>query len=287
MINDLVNTAKENGLNIYSIAVTDKDGVHTAQLQPANRCNNSYSVAKAFTMTAIGMLYDRKKLSVDDRVFDIMREQFPDKYDKTWESVTVDDVLRHRAGFDNGFLDIDVEDISEYGTDDFLQIVFQRPLPFPPGSRSVYSDAAYYLLSRIVEKVSGTELSDFLRPVLFGALGYQELAWSRCPRGHSMGATGLYISSADMAKLGYAYANGGEYDGKTVVSEDWVELALSRGYEFGQYKDTGVYAKGGMNGQMLCFSVKEHTAAAWHGFEPDKDVSVLLKRFALYGHSKK
>lgn len=280
MINELVKTAKENGLNIYSIAVMDGDGIHTAQLIPANRCNNSYSVAKAFTMTAIGMLWDQKKLDVTDRVFDIMRDEFPDSYDPTWENVTVDDVLRHRAGFDCGFLDIDVEDISEYKTDDFLQMVFSRPLPFSPGEKFVYSDAAYYLLSRIVTKISGTELSDFLRPVLFGALGFKELAWSKCPRGYSMGATGLYISSADMAKLGYIYANGGVYNGKTVISEDWVKLALDISYEFGQYKDSGVYAKGGMNGQMLVFSTKTHCSVAWHGFEPHKDVSVLLKKFA-------
>ncbi|MBQ7700563.1 MAG: beta-lactamase family protein [Clostridia bacterium] len=280
MINELVKTAKENGLNIYSIAVIDGDGIHTAQLIPANRCNNSYSVAKAFTMTAVGMLRDQKKLDVTDRVFDIMRDEFPDSYDPTWENVTVDDVLKHKAGFECGFLDIDVEDISKYKTDDFLKIVLSRPLPFTPGTRHVYSDAAYYLLSRIVSEVSGTELSDFLRPVLFGILGFQELAWSKCPRGYAMGATGLYISSEDMAKLGYAYANGGEYNGKTVVSEDWIDLSLSREYEFGRYGDAGLYAKGGMNGQMLGFSVKSHASVAWHGYEPEKDVSVILKKFA-------
>lgn len=278
MINELVKTIKEKGLNIYSIAVIDKDGVRTAQLQPANRCNNSYSVAKAFTMTAIGMLWDQKKLNVSDRICDIFSDEFPSGADPRWADVTLDDVLKHKAGFDSGFLDIDVEDISEYKTDDFLSIVLSRPLPFTPGTRFVYSDAAYYLLSRTVTKISGTEMCDFLRPALFGTLGFQELAWSRCPRGYSMGATGLYISSADMAKLGYAYANGGKYNGKTVVSAEWADLALNRGYEFSQYKDTGVYAKGGMNGQMLGFSVKNHTACAWHGFEPDKDVSVLLKQ---------
>ena len=60
MINELAEKAKEYGLNIYSIAVMDGDGIRTVQLQPANRCNNSYSVAKAFTMTAIGMLWDKK-----------------------------------------------------------------------------------------------------------------------------------------------------------------------------------------------------------------------------------
>ena len=280
MISKLVSAIKENNLNIYSIAIRDGGGIQTAQLLPANRCNNSYSVAKAFTMTAIGMLYDMKKLDINDKVFDILRDEFKDKYDKNWESVTLDNVLKHKVGFDSGFLDIDVEDITGYKTDDFLHIVLSRPLPFPPGERFVYSDAAYYLLSRIVTKISGKKLDSFLRSALFGTLGFKELAWSRCPHGYPMGATGLYISSADMAKLGYVYANGGQYNGKTVVSEEWVALALNRGYEFGQYKDTGVYAKGGMNGQMLCFSVNNHTSCAWHGYEPHKDVSVILKRFS-------
>lgn len=281
MINELAEKAKEYGLNIYSIAVMDGDGIRTVQLQPANRCNNSYSVAKAFTMTAIGMLWDKKALRVEDKIYDIFSGEFPDGFDPEWKNVTVDHLLRHRAGFDCGFLDIDVEDISEYKTDDFLDIVLSHPLPRPAGSHYAYSDAAFYLLSRVVSKLSGQSLTDFMRPVLFGALGYQELAWSTCPRGYSMGATGLYISSADMAKLGYVYANDGEYNGKTVVSGDWVKLSLENGYEFGRYKDTGVYAKGGMNGQMLCFSVNKHAACAWHGYEPEKDAGVLLKHFAL------
>lgn len=279
MINELVETIKENGLNIYSIAVIDGTGIHTAALQPANRCNNSYSVAKAFTMTAIGMLWDRKKISVDDKITDIMREEFPSASDPRWRDVTVDNVLKHKIGFDRGFLDIDVEDISGYETDDFLSEVFKRPLPFPPGTHFEYSDAAYYLLSRVAAKISGQKLDDFLSPVLFGILGYKELAWSKCPHGHPMGATGLYISSEDMAKLGFAYANGGVYNGKTVVSPEWVELALSRGYEFGHYHGKGVYAKGGMYGQMLCFSVRSRAACAWHGFDT-KDTSVLLERFS-------
>ena len=279
MINEMMIKAAECGINLYSIAVMDKNGLHKCIIHPANRCNNSYSVAKAFTMTAIGMLWDKGLIRTEDKIYDIFKDEFPENSDPKWKAVTVDHVLRHSAGFGSGFLDIDVERISEYGTDDFLQIVLSHPLQYGPGEKWVYSDAAFYLLSRVVSKISGQKLDDFLAPALFGTLGFQELAWSKCPHGYPMGATGLYISSADMVKLGYAYACGGEYNGKTVVSSDWVKLALSRGYEFGQYKDSGVYAKGGMNGQMLAFSTKKRVACAWHGFEQQKDVGVLLKYF--------
>lgn len=276
MINDIARKAAEENLNIYSIAVMDETGINEIRVNPADLCTNSYSVAKAFTVTAVGMLWDQNRLRVEDKVFDILKDEFPDGFDPKWRDVTVEHLLTHKAGFDRGFLDIDVESIKDYPSDDFLKVVLSEPLPHIPGTHFKYSDAVFYLLSRIVTKISGQRLDDFMRPVLFGTLGYQELAWSTCPHGYCMGATGLYLRTADMVKLGFVYANEGRYNGKTIVSPEWVRLVLERGYEFTQYGDTGIYAKGGMYGQMLCFSPKNHMACAWHGYETEKSVKILL-----------
>lgn len=276
MINDIARKAAEENLNIYSIAVMDETGINEVRIHPADLCTNSYSVAKAFTVTAVGMLWDRNMIRVEDKVFDILKEEFPDEFDPKWKDVTVEHLMTHKAGFDRGFLDIDVENISDYPSDDFLKVVLSEPLLHAPGTHYKYSDAVFYLLSRIVTKISGQRLDDFMRSVLFGTMGYQELAWSTCPHGYCMGATGLYLRTEDMVKLGFAYANEGRYNGKTIVSPGWVRLVLERGYEFVQYGDTGIYAKGGMYGQMLCFSPKNHMACAWHGYEIEKSVKVLL-----------
>ncbi|MFQ9800116.1 MAG: hypothetical protein ACLR23_15565 [Clostridia bacterium] len=50
----------DNRWNLYNAAVMDAEGIHTLQFQPANACNDSYSVAKLFTVTALGMLWDDK-----------------------------------------------------------------------------------------------------------------------------------------------------------------------------------------------------------------------------------
>lgn len=277
MINKLVNKAGENGLNIYSIAVMDEHGISERLIHPADSCTNSYSVAKAYTVTAIGMLWAKHEIRVEDRIFDILGDEFPDEFDRRWKEVTVEHLLKHTAGFDCGLLDIDVDDASEYKSDDYLKNVVSVPLPHAPGTHFQYTDAAFYLLSRIVSKISGRRLDDFLRPLLFGKLGYRELAWSICPRGYCMGATGLYLRTSDMVKLGFVYANEGSYFGEEVISPDWVHLVLKRGYEFTRYKDTGIFAKGGMYGQMLCFSPEKHIACAWHGYEPKNDVRILLE----------
>lgn len=278
MVHYIAEKAIAHKLNIYSIALMGESGMRKARPHPADLCTNSYSVAKVFTMTAIGMLWDAKKLGLQDRVFDILQEDFPCEFDARWKNVTVEHLLTHKAGLKRGFLDIDMDDISQYPSHDFLHVVLSEPLVCQPGTLFCYSDAAFYLLSRIVSQISGQRLDDFLRPVLFETLGFQELAWSTCPHGYCMGATGLYLRTDDLVKLGFVYANNGFYYDIPIVSPDWVQRVLSHGYEFSQYQDTDVYFKSGMYGQMLCFSPAHHTACAWHGYEK-KSVKPLLEQF--------
>ncbi len=268
MITDrIADRARSEGLHIYTIASMDDTGIYERRLNPSNSCTNSYSAAKAFTVTAIGMLRDRHLLCEEDKVYDLFERDFPENFDPGWKRVTIEHLMTHKAGFGRGFLDIDVENTADYPSDDFLQIVLSEPLPYAPGSHYQYTDAAFYLLSRIVTKISGEKLVDFLRPVLFGKLGFRELAWSCCPHGYTMGATGLYIRTSDMVKLGRVYACGGSFGGQRIVSEEWVSRVLERGYEFTERNHNGIYAKGGMYGQMLCFSVRNHEAYAWHACE--------------------
>lgn len=137
--------AKEQGLSW--ITVVENGETSTLSVCPASKTLDCYSVSKVFTVTALGLLCDDGMLSTEERVVDILRDSLPDGMDERWESVTVDDVIRHRWGIDHGFLDIDVENIEEYerlyGTrDDFLRIVLSAHLPLEVGSKYVYSDAA-------------------------------------------------------------------------------------------------------------------------------------------------
>ncbi len=269
----------EQDLNMFSFVIDDGSEVEKVKIKRANPCNNSYSVAKAFAMTAIGMLYDEGKLSINDKITDILREEYEasGKPERKWEEVTVDNTLRHRMGIAKGFLDIDTEDATAYGTDDYLSLVWKTPITLPIGEERVYSDAAYYVISRIVEKISGETLADFLWKRLFYPLGFREVSWSCCPKGHSMGATGLYIRTEDMAKLGRLYLNNGVWNGERIISEEWISLVLSRAYEFSKVNDKRGYTKGGMCGQRLYFCYEDNVVVAWHAYENSKLCTDILK----------
>jgi CubicO group peptidase (beta-lactamase class C family) len=117
-----------------------------------------------------------------------------------------------------------------------------------------------------VEKVAGEPIDNFLWHELFTPLGFKEMAWSRCPMGHPMGATGLYIRTSDMVKLGAIYLYGGEWKGHRYLSEEWVNIVLTRGYEMRPIDEaTGAYGKGGMHGQKLAVMPQQRRVVAWHG----------------------
>ncbi len=253
----------ENNLCVYSICVIEDGVSRMVKIVPASNCHDSYSVAKAFTTTAIGILEDRGLLTTDDKVYPIFQDKFQAGYDPKWQDVTIDNLLTHTPGFVNFPLDIDWQDVRAYPSDDYLGMILERPLEYQPGEHYQYSDAVFYLLSRIVTAKCGQKLDDLLCDEIFRPMKFAEFAFSKCPRGYPMGGTGLYISTEDMAKLGQLYLQGGKWEGRQILSERFVKKTLGR-YELKEIY--GGYAKGGMYGQQLYLDPKRNLVVAFHGF---------------------
>ena len=257
----------ENRITPYFICEGDINyNIRKEVINPANPNCNCYSVAKVFTVTAIGILYDKGLLTPETLVTEILKEFLPINIDDKWNKVTIHNLLLHKVGFECGMLDIDSEDASLYSTSDYLKIVFSTNLKYEPGTVHQYTDASYYVLSRVVAKLSGMDMNAFLRSVLMEKMKFKELAWSTCPQGYSIGATGLYIRTEDMVKLGILYLNKGIWMGERIISEKWVDLVISNGYEFHNIGN-GWYAKGGMCGQFLMFNYNLGKALACHSYD--------------------
>lgn len=266
---------RRRGVNLYDFALMTEDGIEEIHIQPCNACNNSYSVTKAFIATAAGMLWERGQLDLDRPVTEFFPDYAPK--DKKWNAVTVRHTLTHTMGIGKGYLDIDVEDIYTYGTEDFLEVVFREPLPYETGSHYCYSDAAYYLATRIVEQAAGERADSFLMRELLNPLKVQEAAFSCCPKNHIIGATGLYIRARDMAKLGWLYANGGQFEGRQLISEAWISEEQKGELAFKPCGRGDARGKGGMYGQMLMFSKEKKFAAAWHSLTMDGKLDGLTE----------
>lgn len=265
---DYAKRAHDAGLNVYFIAEGSQEGsIRVQSVVPANPTCNSYSVAKAFVVTAFGILYDKGVLTPEMKVFDIIGDLFPEGFDPKWKNVTLHNVLLHKIGIDRDYIDIDNENGDSYPKDtNYLQLLLSAPLPYEPGTFYQYNDAGYYLLSRVIERACKSDPAELLRPILMEKMGFRELAWSVCPQGYCIGATGLYIRTEDMVKLGILYINKGVWNGERIISESWVDTVLENGYEFAHF-GLGWYGKGGLNGQMLAFNINLGRAIAWHSFD--------------------
>ena len=89
----------------------------------------------------------------------------------------------------------------------------------------MYSSAATYMCSAIVQKVTGQTILDYLTPRLFVPLGISGMRWETCPRGINTGGWGLSIQSEGLAKFGQLYLQKGVWDGKQILPAKWIEEA--------------------------------------------------------------
>ncbi len=242
----------DNQLSIIRVAMAQgEEEPEVWNCRQENFCQNTYSVAKTFTATAVGLLWDKGLLKLDEKVCDILRDRVPaEGMDPRFEDVTVEMALTHRPGFPGGYLDIDVAPAGAFGWD-YLDFLFRTPLVYDPGTEERYSDGAFYLLSRVVSAKIGQPMDTFLWKELFFPLGYQEMAWSRCPQGYPMGATGLYVGAGDIARLAQVYMHGGMYRGKRLLSSEWCAMAPEKNYALHWDGARTHYAKGGMLGQVI------------------------------------
>ena len=262
--------------NTYFLCVGDKDyNIKKEEIIPSNPTCNCYSIAKTFTVLALGILFDKGLLSMDMYIIDILKKYVPKDIDEKWKKVTVEDAILHKVGFNKGLLDIDVDDASKYETYDYLDIIFNTKLEYNPGEVYQYTDASYYLLSRVVSEISGVDLLDFLRPILMKKMKFKELAWSKCPNGYSIGATGLYLRTEDMIKLGILFLNKGKWKEERIVSNEWINKVILNEYEFKKLKDNW-YVKEGMRGQILMFNFELNKVIACHSFDDDISYDIFI-----------
>ena len=268
---------RDNQLNVYQLAIQTDGGMVSTAYQPCNACQNIYSVTKVFLNTAIGMLWDEGKLGLDDKLMSYLQPYLDAPYASAWDEVTIRHALSHRMGVDEAVIDIDRDDIRTYGTEDHLHYILQHTPKFTAGSYRKYTDSAHYLLSLVVECITGAPADDWIRQKLLQPLHFQHTAWTRCPKNHTIGATGAYMRAEDMVRLGWLYVNQGKLDGTSLVSKAWVDMMEQESFDLYPVKGTSFRCKGGMNGQMLLYSREKRFAAAWTAYEDDRNIHRLTE----------
>src|SRR5438874_2734817 len=186
----------------------------------ADSPHSLYSLSKSFTSTAVGLAIAEGKLSLDDEVLKFFPDDAPSTPSANLKAMRVHDLLRMSTGHQTE----PPRTPAQPWTKSFLS----HPVPFKPGTHFLYNTSATYMLSAIVQKVTGTTVFDYLKPRLFEPLGIDHPTWETSPQGITTGGYGLSINTEDIARFGQLCLQKGKWQGKQLVPEKWVEAATAQ-----------------------------------------------------------
>ncbi|MEM6630993.1 MAG: serine hydrolase [Bacteroidota bacterium] len=144
---------------------------------------------------------------------------------ETHKSITIAHLLQMSSGMNADADDIETpgNGIHLIGSEDWLDLALNLPIAFTPGERWVYNDVCAMLTGAIVQSVSGKNLSEFAKTYLFDPLDFDEYYWYTGPQNITGAMGNLYLTTLDFAKLGQLIVNEGKWEGKQIISPEWIE----------------------------------------------------------------
>ena len=169
-------TIMRNDSLYYSKGFGWADEEKNVRMEPSNIMRMA-SVSKLITAAGIMVLQEKGLLSIKDTVFGPDRILSDDYYlssikDSNYYKITIEDLLRHKAGFKTGggdpmfstrsiMVNNGLKTPPDHET--LLRCVLRRRLGYLPGTSQAYSNLGYMILSMIIEKISGQPYEEFIQ----------------------------------------------------------------------------------------------------------------------------
>lgn len=214
------------GQDLHSIMIVQRGKVIKERWMGEGAWNKPHvlnSVSKTFTATAVGFAVAEGKLRLTDKVISFFPDQLPAEISPNLEKLEVRHLLTMSSGHD-----VDPTPLTR-GEDsqelDWVRTFLAAPLTHEPGTFFVYNSLGTYMLSAIVQKVTGEKVIDYLYPRLFRPLGIVGATWQESPQGINCGGWGLYLKTEDLAKMGQLFLQKGTWNGKRLLPESWIDEA--------------------------------------------------------------
>ena len=261
-----------------------------------------YSLSKSFTATGVGLAVKEGKLTVEDDVISFFPEQLPATQSDYLKQLKV----KHLLTMSVGHAEDTTGQLREAADGNWVKKFLSLPIANKPGAVFLYNTGATFMLSAIVQKVSGEKLIDYLKPRLFDPLQIVAIDWLENPQGINTGGYGLRVKTEDIAKLGQLYLQKGKWNDEQILTEEWVHQATTKkidskgsnpndppvtdwnqgyGYQFWMSQSGGFRADGAF-GQFSLVSPdhKSVVAITEESFDTQKSMKLIWDN--LYPHIK-
>jgi len=190
------------------------------------------SVTKTITSVIIGVATTRKEFpDLSTTVLSFFDTTQVKNIDDRKRRMTIRHLLTMTAGFEwneNLSYSDPRNDCSRMEASfDWIQYVINKPMAFEPGASFNYNSGASELLSYIFRKATGKDIEEYAAENLFSPLGIDHYFWKRIPTGLVDTEGGLYLSATDLAKIYYLFLKEGSWNGKQLVTREWVKASIT------------------------------------------------------------
>lgn len=216
-----------------------KDYVYYRNSKAEMKLHKINSCTKSFVGILIGICVDKGLLKdINIPISHFFPEYFVPEIDERKRRITIYHLLTMTDGLDwpefgewNYFSPMLYEK-------DITQFVLSRDSIHEPGTHMNYNSGASFLLGEIVAKVSGVTTVEFAKLELFKPLHIEQFDWLMRET-HTLAAEGIRMKIEDMLKLGTLMLQDGKYEGKQIVSKEWIEQSMIP--RFTTYEHIGSY----------------------------------------------
>jgi len=222
---------------------------------------NVKSLSKTFMGALAGAALHRGVIDLDQAVAPTLGDWLPTNRDEQLEAITVAHLLSMSSG-------LEATSGAGYGawvgSGNWVTHALSRPFVDPPGADMQYSTGDHHILAALLTEASGHDLLVLSRVWIGRPLGIDIPPWDQDPQGIYLGGNNMRLSPRALLRLGELYRLGGEYNGRRILPEGWVENSWTPRvrsrwsgdeYGFGWYmrhsRGKDIYYGRGFGGQML------------------------------------
>ena len=175
-----------------------------------------HSFTKTVNATAIGFMVSEGLISVDDPVISFFPDETPENPGENLKKMRVRHLLSMTCGHET--------ECGRFGGP-FIKSFLTHPVKREPGTYFVYNTTGSNMLSAIIYRVTGQNMTEYLTPRLFAPLGITQWYCSKSPEGIELGGGGLCLRTRDMAKISQCYLQNGMWEGKQLIPAQWIAEA--------------------------------------------------------------
>lgn len=146
------------------------------------------------------------------------------------QALTLGDLLTHRTGLacDDWDGDSPGNETRVYASADWVKFFLDLPVAADRGTTARYCSAGVMTAGRLVERATGQALPAYAQQMLFDPLGIRDVRWNfTLSSDNAATFAQLYLRPRDMLKLGILFAQEGRWNGRQVVSAEWVRRATA------------------------------------------------------------